>query len=93
MPLIIHGYPAATAAELIAYLQTLPPETPICHEYQSDYAPLRIEQIRRHTADERKVFVHNEGLIDWQPHYEITADRWKRYPAPKFVSVVILPGN
>lgn len=89
----LSGYKAMPVEDLIEWLEKIPKGTPVVYQAKSDHQPLIIAELEYSKAEDRKYFIHNDGLLQWYPHYD-KDPVWKaRYKEPQFVSVIILPGN
>jgi hypothetical protein len=88
-------------ADLIAYLQTMPPDADVIYVCCSDYQALDAESIRLFKAEEQKIVLRQNHYMDYY------ASHWGRGPArpgtlsqiyplseePVFVTAVCFPGN
>jgi hypothetical protein len=92
-----------TVAELIALLQTMPQDAPVIYPMYSEYTELRPDEVRLIKAeDKRIVWREQNGYMyyypsdfaggptpKWNPNYKPQYANEQ----PKFVTVVMFPGN
>ncbi len=76
-----------TVAELIAKLQTYPPDAVVIYDYCSDYAEMEHEDVTLYLADEQ--------LICWRSQNGYMGYRaaWFQGETPDFRTVVHFPGT
>lgn len=85
--LIVSGERCMTVGELIAHLQTFPPDVPVVYRACSDYWALQAHTIQYRSEESKTAVIRNGCVCETFP-----AAQWGT-EVPEYVGVVMFPGN